>query len=160
MITQTLHELRRAAADLVWSPPARRVVWVRRWFWRLNNGHVSAFTLEVRPDNVAVITIDAPGEKMNTLKAEFGSRCGRSSQIRDNKPARRGVYFRKADNFIAGADINMIARCRAQEAEALARQGSRLWRRSTAVDSGDCRHPRRLPGRRSGAGAGLPWPGM
>ncbi|WP_261796498.1 hypothetical protein, partial [Klebsiella pneumoniae] len=34
---------------------------------------VSAFTLEVRPDNIAVITIDAPGEKMNTLKAEFAS---------------------------------------------------------------------------------------
>ncbi|VTM21712.1 Fatty acid oxidation complex subunit alpha [Raoultella terrigena] len=33
----------------------------------------SAFTLDIRPDNVAVITIDTPGEKMNTLKAEFGS---------------------------------------------------------------------------------------
>jgi 3-hydroxyacyl-CoA dehydrogenase/enoyl-CoA hydratase/3-hydroxybutyryl-CoA epimerase len=33
----------------------------------------------------------------------------------------------KADNFIAGADINMIARCRsAQEAEALARQGQQI----------------------------------
>lgn len=33
---------------------------------------VTAFTLEIRPDNIAVITIDAPGEKINTLKAEFG----------------------------------------------------------------------------------------
>ena len=33
---------------------------------------VSAFKLEVRADKIAVITIDAPGEKMNTLKAEFG----------------------------------------------------------------------------------------
>ncbi|WP_415016790.1 hypothetical protein, partial [Enterobacter sp.] len=32
----------------------------------------SAFTLNIRPDNVAVVTIDVPGEKMNTLKAEFG----------------------------------------------------------------------------------------
>lgn len=32
---------------------------------------VSAFKLEVRADKIAVITIDAPGEKMNTLKAEF-----------------------------------------------------------------------------------------
>ena len=31
----------------------------------------SAFTLNVRLDNVAVVTIDVPGEKMNTLKAEF-----------------------------------------------------------------------------------------
>lgn len=33
----------------------------------------SAFTLNVRLDNIAVITIDVPGEKMNTLKAEFAS---------------------------------------------------------------------------------------
>ena len=32
----------------------------------------SAFTLTVRPDNVAVVAIDVPDEKMNTLKAEFG----------------------------------------------------------------------------------------
>ena len=33
----------------------------------------SAFTLHVRPDNIAVVTIDVPNEKMNTLKAEFGA---------------------------------------------------------------------------------------
>ena len=31
----------------------------------------SAFTLNVRLDNIAIITIDVPGEKMNTLKAEY-----------------------------------------------------------------------------------------
>lgn len=40
---------------------------------------VTAFTLEIRPDNIAVITIDAPGEKINTLKAELAARCGRLS---------------------------------------------------------------------------------
>lgn len=34
----------------------------------------SAFTLNVRLDNIAIITIDVPGEKMNTLKAEFARR--------------------------------------------------------------------------------------
>ena len=91
---------------------------------------VSAFKLEVRADKIAVITIDAPGEKMNTLKAEFGNQVrGLIRQIRDDKSV-RGVVFisAKADNFIAGADINMIARCRsAQEAEALARQGQHGW---------------------------------
>ena len=90
---------------------------------------VSAFTLEVRPDNIAVITIDAPGEKMNTLKAEFASEVrGIIRQIRDNKELRGAVFISaKADNFIAGADINMIARCHsAQEAEALARQGLQI----------------------------------
>ena len=33
----------------------------------------SAFTLNVRLDNIAIITIDVPDEKMNTLKAEFAS---------------------------------------------------------------------------------------
>ncbi len=31
----------------------------------------SAFTLNVRLDNIAIITIDVPGEKMNTLKARI-----------------------------------------------------------------------------------------
>lgn len=35
----------------------------------------SAFTLNVRLDNIAVITIDVPGEKMNTLKAGLPRRC-------------------------------------------------------------------------------------
>ncbi|HAT1610755.1 TPA: fatty acid oxidation complex subunit alpha FadJ [Raoultella planticola] len=89
----------------------------------------SAFTLDIRPDNVAVITIDSPGEKMNTLKAEFGQQVRAIvRQIRDNKSLRGVVLVSaKPDNFIAGADINMIARCAtAQEAEALARQGQQI----------------------------------
>lgn len=89
----------------------------------------SAFTLNVRPDNIAVITIDVPGEKMNTLKAEFGHQVRAIlKQIRDNK-ALSGVVFisAKEDNFIAGADINMIGDCKtAQEAETLARQGQQI----------------------------------
>ncbi|MDP9568683.1 UNVERIFIED_ORG: 3-hydroxyacyl-CoA dehydrogenase/enoyl-CoA hydratase/3-hydroxybutyryl-CoA epimerase [Kosakonia oryzae] len=90
---------------------------------------MSAFTFNVRPDNIAVVTIDVPNEKMNTLKAEFaGEVRAMLKQIRDNK-ALRGVVFisAKADNFIAGADINMIARCQtAKEAEDLARQGQQV----------------------------------
>ncbi|WP_052285707.1 fatty acid oxidation complex subunit alpha FadJ [Kluyvera genomosp. 1] len=89
----------------------------------------SAFTLTVRPDNVAVVAIDVPDEKMNTLKAEFGGQVRAIlKQIRENK-ALQGVVIisAKPDNFIAGADINMIGRCKsAQEAEALARQGQQV----------------------------------
>ena len=89
----------------------------------------SAFTFSVRPDNVAVVTIDVPDEKMNTLKAEFGGQVRAIlKQIRDNK-ALQGVVFisAKPDNFIAGADINMIGRCQsAQQAESLARQGQQV----------------------------------
>ncbi len=89
----------------------------------------TAFALSVRPDNVAVITIDAPGEKMNTLKAEFGPQVRAIlKQVRENK-ALRGLVFisAKPDNFIAGADINMIASAPgAQAAEDLARQGQQI----------------------------------
>lgn len=88
-----------------------------------------AFTLNVRLDNIAIITIDVPGEKMNTLKAEFASQVRAIiKQLRENKEL-RGVVFvsAKPDNFIAGADINMIGNCKtAQEAEVLARQGQQL----------------------------------
>lgn len=90
---------------------------------------ISAFSLTVRPDNVAIITIDVPDEKMNTLKAEFGAQVRTIlRQIRDNK-ALQGVVIisAKPDNFIAGADINMIGNCAsAQEAEELARQGQQI----------------------------------
>lgn len=66
---------------------------------------------------------------MNTLKAEFATQVRAIlKQIRENK-ALQGVVFisAKADNFIAGADINMIGHCQnAQEAETLARQGQQL----------------------------------
>lgn len=89
----------------------------------------SAFTLHVRLDNVAVVTVDVPDEKMNTLKAEFGSQVRTIvKQIRENKSIRGVVFISgKPDNFIAGADINMIARAKnAQEAEDLARQGQQI----------------------------------
>lgn len=80
----------------------------------------SAFTLNVRTDHIAVVTIDVPGEKMNTLKAEFAAQVRAIlKEIRENKEI-RGVVFisAKADNFIAGADINMIDHCNtAMEAE-------------------------------------------
>lgn len=96
----------------------------------------SAFTLHVRLDNVAVVSIDVPGEKMNTLKAEFAIQVRAIlKQIRDNKDL-RGVVFisAKPDNFIAGADINMIDNCRsAREAETLARQGQQMMAEINAL---------------------------
>jgi enoyl-CoA hydratase/carnithine racemase len=120
----------------------------------------SAFTLNVRLDNIAVITIDVPGEKMNTLKAEFASQVRAIiKQLRENKEL-RGVVFisAKPDNFIAGADINMIGNCKtAQEAEVLARQGSTVnGGDSCFARSGYRGYSWRLPGRWAGVGAGVP----
>ena len=117
----------------------------------------SAFNLTVRLDNVAVITIDVPDEKMNTLKAEFGSGARDvKADPREQSDSRPVFISAKPDNFIAGADINMIARAQsAQEAEDLARQGQQVMAEihslpipAIAAIHGAC-------GRWAGAGAGL-----
>ncbi len=96
----------------------------------------SAFHLHIRLDNIAVVTIDVPGEKMNTLKASFGPEVHNIiKQIRDNT-ALQGLIFisGKPDNFIAGADINMIAGCQtALEAQTLAHQGQQIMAEIAAL---------------------------
>ena len=89
----------------------------------------SAFTLQMRDDHVGVITIDVPDEKMNTLKAEFAAQIAAIIAQARHNPQLLGLVLisGKPDNFVAGADISMIDRCRsAQEAEALARQGQEV----------------------------------
>ncbi|OMQ24785.1 fatty acid oxidation complex subunit alpha FadJ [Serratia oryzae] len=86
----------------------------------------SAFHLMLRPDNIGVITIDVPGEKVNTLKAEFVEQVNEVLLKAQQFPALEGVVILsgKPDSFIAGADITMIAACKsAKEAEALAKKG-------------------------------------
>ncbi|RPH29544.1 fatty acid oxidation complex subunit alpha FadJ [Buttiauxella warmboldiae] len=96
----------------------------------------SAFHLHIRLDNIAVVTIDVPGEKMNTLKASFGPEVHNIiKQVRDNT-ALQGVIFisGKPDNFVAGADINMIAHCQtALEAQNLAHQGQQIMAEIAAL---------------------------
>ncbi len=63
MITQTLHELRRRGR--IWLGYRLCGGWTRRG--DDSGGGImdmaSAFTLDIRPDNVGVITIDSPGER-------------------------------------------------------------------------------------------------
>ncbi|MGJ0482075.1 fatty acid oxidation complex subunit alpha FadJ [Pantoea agglomerans] len=89
----------------------------------------NAFHLKMRLDHVGIITIDVPGEKMNTLKAEFAGQITAiiAEARRDPQLAGLVLISGKVDNFIAGADISMIDRCKsAQEAEALAKQGQEV----------------------------------
>ncbi|MEJ4045027.1 fatty acid oxidation complex subunit alpha FadJ [Erwinia sp. SLM-02] len=97
---------------------------------------ISAFTLTMRLDNVGVITIDVPGEKMNTLKAEFAGEIRSVLQRACANPQLAGLVIvsGKADSFIAGADIAMIAACdSAQQAEKLARQGQKVMAEIAAL---------------------------
>lgn len=95
-----------------------------------------AFDLHIRLDNIAVVTIDVPGEKMNTLKAEFGAQLRRIIHMLRDNPSVQGLVFisGKPDCFIAGADINMIAGCKtAEQAQALAQQGQQIMAEIAAL---------------------------
>ncbi|RKS61389.1 enoyl-CoA hydratase/carnithine racemase [Serratia plymuthica] len=86
----------------------------------------SAFQLTLRPDNIGVITIDVPGDKVNTLKAEFVEQVNDVLIRAQQHTALEGLVIisGKPDSFIAGADITMIAACTsAKEAETLAKKG-------------------------------------
>ncbi|RUO25240.1 fatty acid oxidation complex subunit alpha FadJ [Aliidiomarina minuta] len=91
-----------------------------------------AFTLEKRDDGIAIITIDVPGESMNTLKSSFADEVTDLLDDIENDSSIKGIVFvsGKATSFIAGADIRMIADCSsAADAESLARQGQALFDR-------------------------------
>ena len=69
----------------------------------------SVFSLSVADDGVAVVTIDVPGEKMNTLRSSFAEDL--KTLLKDAQAqAVKGMVFisGKSDNFIAGADIKML----------------------------------------------------
>lgn len=90
--------------------------------------NLSALRLHMRLDNVGIITIDVPGEKMNTLKAEFTGQIREIIKRARENPHLAGLVIisGKADSYIAGADISMIAGCEtAQQAETLAKQGQK-----------------------------------
>ncbi len=82
--------------------------------------------VEVRDDGVAVVTMDLPGEPVNTLKADFEETFARAFEALDRDPRVQAVVFAsgKPDSFIAGADIGMLDGAKtAAEAAALSRKG-------------------------------------
>lgn len=92
----------------------------------------TAFSLELKDNGVAVITIDVPGESMNTLKDTFADEVGRLMNQLETNSDLKGVVFisGKPGSFIAGADINMINDCdTAADAESLARKGQAMFDR-------------------------------
>ena len=69
----------------------------------------SVFSLDVDDNGIAVVTIDVPGEKMNTLRDTFADDL--KTLLDDAKQQSvKGMVFisGKSDNFIAGADVKML----------------------------------------------------
>jgi 3-hydroxyacyl-CoA dehydrogenase/enoyl-CoA hydratase/3-hydroxybutyryl-CoA epimerase len=68
------------------------------------------FTLEIREDGVAVITMDVPGEPVNTLKDSFTDEFSGIFDEQEKNSAVKAIVFRsgKPNNFLAGAHITML----------------------------------------------------
>ena len=92
----------------------------------------SAFTLDVRDDGIAILTMDVPGESMNTLKVEFAEQINTVlEQINADSSIKGVVVISGKDNsFVAGADISMLAACEsAQDATTIAKGGQDMFQR-------------------------------
>ena len=77
---------------------------------RLSSASGGCFNIS-KDGNVAILTLDVPGEKVNTMStrmiAEFGAVLDTIASDESVKSA--VVISGKADNFIAGADITELA---------------------------------------------------
>ncbi|WJG10632.1 fatty acid oxidation complex subunit alpha FadJ [Aliiglaciecola sp. LCG003] len=92
----------------------------------------SAFALEVLDNGVAILTMDVPGESMNTLKMEFSEQISSMLDQIDGNDAIKGVVVvsGKQSSFVAGADISMLASCKTSEdAETISRGGQEIFQR-------------------------------
>jgi 3-hydroxyacyl-CoA dehydrogenase / enoyl-CoA hydratase / 3-hydroxybutyryl-CoA epimerase len=76
-----------------------------------------AFATERGADGVVVLTLDVPGEKVNTLGRERIAEFEALLDALERDGAVRAVVIRsgKADSFIAGADIKDFTRIRSAE---------------------------------------------
>lgn len=86
-------------------------------------------SITLRPDGVAVLTYDVPGESVNTLKASFADAFRKAfAELAANPKAVAVVLASgKPDSFIAGADIEMLKTATtAAQAQALAESGHRV----------------------------------
>ena len=95
-----------------------------------------AFTQEMTGEGILVLTLDVPGEKVNTLsRALLGELDALVSRL-ETRDDVRGIVLRsgKPDGFIAGADIKDFTAIRtALEAEAMSREGQALLGRLLAL---------------------------
>ena len=92
----------------------------------------SAFTRDKGDDGVLVLTLDVPGEKLNTLGKGLIAEFERLLSEVEKDESVRAIVVRsgKPDSFIAGADIKDFTRIgSAEEGEALSRAGHAIFDR-------------------------------
>ncbi len=92
----------------------------------------SAFSLNVGEDGIGILTMDVPGETMNTLKMEFVAQVGAVLDEIEANPKVKGVVLisGKESSFVAGADITMLAACQSSnDAETISKGGQDIFQR-------------------------------
>jgi len=97
---------------------------------------MSAFTLDKHEDGIAILTMDVPGESMNTLKGDFVDEISAILDDIESDSDIKGVVLAsgKKDSFVAGADVSMLAACdTALDAETLSLQGQQLFDRIEGI---------------------------
>ncbi|CAM4431284.1 fatty acid oxidation complex subunit alpha FadJ [Vibrio agarivorans] len=90
----------------------------------------NAFSLTIDEQKLAWLTIDVPNEKMNTLQAAFADEMSDVFNQLGEHNDLKGLVLKsgKPDNFVAGADVRMLAACQTtQEAQALASKGQEMF---------------------------------
>merc|ERR1712000_109721 len=83
-------------------------------------------------NGVAILSMDVPGESMNTLKAEFGDEISAMLDDIERDSSIKGVVLTsgKPNSFVAGADITMLAACKtAEDATTIAAGGQAIFDR-------------------------------
>lgn len=98
----------------------------------MSEQRTGALSIERRDDGVAVVTMDVPGEPVNTLKADFAAEFERAFAELEGDDGVRAVVFTsgKDEGFVAGADIEMLDDAEtASEAAELSRTGQRAMDR-------------------------------
>jgi 3-hydroxyacyl-CoA dehydrogenase/enoyl-CoA hydratase/3-hydroxybutyryl-CoA epimerase len=89
-----------------------------------------SFSLARQENGIAHLIMDVKGDSMNTLKAEFSDEIAEIlKEIREDKSITGLVLASgKADSFVVGADVHMLANCTsAAQATALSRQGQMIF---------------------------------
>jgi 3-hydroxyacyl-CoA dehydrogenase / enoyl-CoA hydratase / 3-hydroxybutyryl-CoA epimerase len=91
-----------------------------------NGERRETLSVEKRPDGVAVVRMDVPGESMNTLQPNFAAEFARVFNDLAASSDVKGVVFTsgKPDSFIAGADVRMLKSTKtASDAAEMSRAG-------------------------------------
>jgi 3-hydroxyacyl-CoA dehydrogenase/enoyl-CoA hydratase/3-hydroxybutyryl-CoA epimerase len=91
-----------------------------------SNGQGQTFRVERHGDGVAVVFMDVPGEKMNTLKAGFADEFNTLFDELERASDVTSIVLTsgKPDSFIAGADVSMLESVKtADAATALSKSG-------------------------------------